>query len=145
MLTEDQMYSIWDHEITALYQADDFFDQFADDYSDYCDYSTDLDVLVSEDDTKSVEYEVTIDMEDIFEACMSNMHRWLNTPEVLHMFMNDDTYQYSESQYREFCQMKLVELIDAWFYDTPPATNLPTYSDFAYEYCEEHGNPTEYY
>lgn len=145
MLTEEQMFNIQDEELNELYQDDALIDQFEDKYSDYCDYTATYDVLVTEDDTKEIEYEVTIPIEDLHEACISDMYRWLNDPKIVLMFMNDDTYRYTETQYREFCQRKLGELIDDWMKDKAIVRGLNTYSDFAYEYCDEHGSPIEYY
>ena len=145
MLTEEQMYSIQDEVLNEMYQDDNFYAQFTDKYPEYCDYSAEYDVLVTEDETKEVEYEVSIPIDDVYEACISDLYRWLNNPQVADMLMNDDTYHYSDQQYNEFCQNKFVEFIDAWMEDKPPVRNLHTFDDFAYEYCEAYGNPVESY
>lgn len=140
MLTKEQLIDIRDEVFYEIYDNLELVDNY-----DNCHYEADFEVFTDVDETKTVTYEVEIDPDVLWEACLQDIEHWETTGNVNSYFdaATSEDLATVES-YRKFVYNVYITLIDMWMEDKRPYRGAHTFDDFAYDYCDDHGHPSEY-
>jgi len=139
MITKEQMIDIQDEVFDRIYNDIDIVNY----YEDKLEFEDEVTVVDENNWEKEVTYEVSIPPEDLWDACMSDLEAWGDYEEVAKLFETANS-ESAETYYTSIYGV-YMKLVDMWMNDKAPARNLNTYSDFAYEFCVEFGEPKEFY
>ena len=140
MLTQNQLIDIRDEVFTEIYEDMELVENY-----DNCYYEADFEVFTDVDETKTVTFEVEIDPEDLWDACLRGIESWETTGKVNSYFDAATPEDLATAEaYRKFIYNVYITLIDMWMDDKRPFRGANTFDDFAYDYCDAHGQSKDY-